>query len=79
MALPYLAGREYPHFKGITNNEVLLHWVSFREIAAADDKRLRMATVYNLQMANHSIDRGLGGDNVATSYGDADTPCVPTW
>lgn len=79
MAFPYFAGQEHPHFKGVANDEVLLRRVPFREIVAADGKRLRVATVYDLQMANYSIDRGLGGDNVATSYEDADTPYTPAW
>ncbi|RPW39086.1 nitrate reductase subunit alpha [Pseudomonas aeruginosa] len=79
VAFPYFAGQEHPHFKGVANDEVLLRRVPFREIVAADGKRLRVATVYDLQMANYSIDRGLGGDNVATSYEDADTPYTPAW
>ncbi|MDF5908019.1 molybdopterin-dependent oxidoreductase [Pseudomonas aeruginosa] len=75
----HFAGQEHPHFKGVANDEVLLRRVPFREIVAADGKRLRVATVYDLQMANYSIDRGLGGDNVATSYEDADTPYTPAW
>ncbi|MGC3136682.1 hypothetical protein ACPTJ6_30585, partial [Pseudomonas aeruginosa] len=48
---PYFAGQEHPHFKGDANDEVLLRRVPNREIVAADAKRLRVATVYDLQMA----------------------------
>ena len=41
VAFPYFAGQEHPHFKGVANDEVLLRRVPFREIVAADGKRLR--------------------------------------
>ena len=41
-------------------------------------KETRVATVFDLQLAQYSIDRGLGGD-VANGYDDANTPNTPAW
>ena len=37
-----------------------------------------VATVFDLQLAEYGIDRGLGGD-IASGYDDADTPNTPAW
>ena len=49
-----------------------------RRIRLADGTDALVATVYDLQMANYGLDRGLGGGNVATSYDD-DVPYTPAW
>ncbi len=50
-----------------------------REIALADGTTVKVATVYDLTMANYSLDRGLGGDNVASSYDDDSVAYTPAW
>jgi nitrate reductase alpha subunit len=37
-----------------------------------------VATVYDLMLGNYGIDRGLGGDHVASSFDD-DVPYTPAW
>ncbi len=64
---------------GAEHDEVLVRNVPVRRIRLADGSEALVATVYDLQMANYSIDRGLGGDNVAASYEDADVPYTPAW
>ncbi|MBB5214883.1 nitrate reductase subunit alpha [Parapusillimonas granuli] len=44
----------------------------------ADGREVLVATVYDLQMANYGIDRGLGGGNVASDYAQ-DVPYTPAW
>ncbi|MEZ5483062.1 MAG: hypothetical protein R3E73_13185 [Porticoccaceae bacterium] len=41
-----------------------------KTITLADGSQAKVATVYDLMMANYGIDRGLGGGNVASSYDD---------
>ncbi|WP_419607685.1 nitrate reductase subunit alpha [Thiolapillus sp.] len=41
-------------------------------------KETLVATVFDLQLAQYGIDRGLGGD-IASGYDDADTPNTPAW
>jgi nitrate reductase alpha subunit len=77
----------FPHFAADQSNEywnycehdeVLYRNVPARELSAAGGATLRVATVYDLMMANYGIDRGLGGENVASDY-DQDIPCTPAW
>ena len=60
------------------HDEVLFRNVPAREITTADGSSVKVATVYDLMMANYGLDRGLGGGNVASDY-DQDSPCTPAW
>src|SRR5690606_17690338 len=44
----------------------------------ADGGRTMVATVFDLFCANYGVDRGFGGENVASDY-DADVPFTPAW
>jgi nitrate reductase / nitrite oxidoreductase, alpha subunit len=77
----------FPHFAADQSNEfwnhceldaVLFRQVPVKEITTADGSSVKVATVYDLMMANYGLDRGLGGDNVASSY-DEDLPFTPAW
>jgi nitrate reductase alpha subunit len=77
----------FPHFAADKSNEfwnhcdhdeVLFRNVPAREITTADGSSVKVATVYDLMMANYGLDRGLGGGNVASDY-DQDIPCTPAW
>jgi len=81
------ASVSFPHFAADESNEywnycehdeILPRQVPMRQIQLADGSTARVATVYDLTMANYGIDRGLGGGNVATSYDD-DIPFTPAW
>ncbi|TNF51177.1 MAG: nitrate reductase subunit alpha, partial [Burkholderiales bacterium] len=81
------ASVSFPHFAADESNEywnycehdeILPRQVPVRQIQLADGSTARVATVYDLTMANYGIDRGLGGGNVATSYDD-DIPFTPAW
>ncbi|BCG63088.1 MAG: nitrate reductase/nitrite oxidoreductase, alpha subunit [Methyloprofundus sp.] len=41
-------------------------------------KEVFVATVFDLQLAQYGLDRGLGGD-IASGYDDASTPNTPAW
>ncbi|MGH1540072.1 MAG: nitrate reductase subunit alpha [Arenicella sp.] len=82
-----IASVAFPHFAADKSNE---HWVSCEQddilnrnvpcktIVLADGSKVKVATVYDLMMANYGLDRGLGGDNVASSYDD-DMAFTPAW
>ena len=59
-------GVGFPYFGG-EHDELLTRNVPARRIRLADGTDALVATVYDLQMANYGLDRGLGGGNVATS------------
>ena len=77
----------FPHFAADQSNEywnycehdeVLPRNVPAREIQLADGTSVKVATVFDLTIANYGIDRGLGGGNVASSYDDL-IPFTPAW
>jgi nitrate reductase / nitrite oxidoreductase, alpha subunit len=80
VAFPYFGNQ--PHETGLfthTNHDsIQVRNVPVRKIKLKGKKTAFVATVYDLMAANYAIDRGLGGDNVATDYDD-DVPYTPAW
>ena len=75
---PYFGGQATNGFELCSHPEVLTRNVPVKEITLADGETAYVATVFDLMCANYSLDRGLGGAHVATSY-DADVPFTPAW
>lgn len=75
---PYFGGRATEHFVATDHGEILTRRVPVRTITDADGKPVKVATVYDLMMANYGLDRGFGGANVARDYDD-DVPFTPAW
>jgi len=81
-----VVGVEFPYFGGTATNgfevcdhpDVLTRNVPVKKIKLADGTTAMVATVFDLFCANYSLDRGLGGGNVANSYDD-DVPFTPAW
>lgn len=59
--------------------EVIVRNVPCRELTLANGKTVKVATVYDLTMAQYSVNRGLGGENAASDYDDAEVPYTPAW
>lgn len=82
----HIAAVDFPYFGGAASNgfeidnrgDVLTRNVPVRQVELADGSQVMVATVFDLFCANYSLDRGLGGENVASSY-DADVPFTPAW
>ncbi len=79
VAFPYFAGIEHDHWSHVEGSEIQIRQVPYRTIKLASGTEAKVATVYDLMMANYAIDRGLGGGNVASSYDDATVPYTPAW
>ncbi len=60
------------------HDEILFRNVPVSEVVTAEGATIKVASVYDLMMANYGLDRGLGGGNVASSYDDT-TPYTPAW
>jgi nitrate reductase alpha subunit len=75
---PYFGGRASEHFVSTGHGDILTRNVPVREIATTDGASVKVATVYDLMMANYGLDRGFGGDFVASTY-DQDVPFTPAW
>ncbi len=72
-----IVGVGMPYFGGTDHNDLMARNVPVKRINVRGQE-VKVATVYDLMLANYSIDRGLGGDNVADDY-DADVPYTPAW
>ncbi|MEH6587014.1 MAG: nitrate reductase subunit alpha [Halioglobus sp.] len=82
-----VAAVAFPHFAADQSNEfwnhcdqeeILFRNVPAKEITLVDGSTAKVATVYDLMMANYGLDRGLGGENVATDY-QQDIAYTPAW
>ena len=60
------------------HDEILPRNVPVRDLKLPDGTTVKIATVYDLTMANYGLDRGLGGGNVAKDFDD-DMPFTPAW
>jgi len=77
VAFPYFGNIANEHFTHTDHASILERRVPVKRLQLADGEAL-VATVHDLFLANYGVDRGFGGDNVATSYDD-DTPYTPAW
>ncbi len=61
-----------------SNDRTIVRTIPVRTLRLADGTTIRVATAYDVLMAQYGIDRGLGGDTPA-SYDDEDRPYTPAW
>ena len=79
VAFPYFAHEENQYWNHQEGDPVQMRRVPARTIELSDGRSVKVATVYDLMMANYGIDRGLGGGNVADSYDDESVAYTPAW
>ena len=77
VGFPYFGNRQHDYFKGTDHPDVLVRRVPAKSVTLTDGETL-VATVYDLFLANYGLDRGLGGENTASSFDD-DQPYTPAW
>jgi nitrate reductase alpha subunit len=79
VAFPYFGNivNDQPIFKHTDHGSILERNVPIKSIETKDGP-VKVATVFDLMVANYGVDRGLGGDNVAASFDD-DVPYTPAW
>ncbi len=78
VAFPWFGGGASNGFEVDTREPVLGRNVPVKKLTLADGSEALVATVFDLLCANYSLDRGLGGGNVAKGY-DEDVPFTPAW
>ncbi len=79
--LSFLEGHEEiceVSFPDFAEDRALRRGVPARRLQTAEGETLRVATVYDLLMAQFGVARGLGGEYPA-GYDDAATPYTPAW
>ncbi|MCC5987885.1 MAG: nitrate reductase subunit alpha [Pararhodobacter sp.] len=75
---PWFGGEATTQWEKDERGGVLTRNVPVKKVTLADGTEALAATVFDLFCANYSLDRGLGGDNVADDY-NADVPFTPAW
>ncbi|HUX63078.1 nitrate reductase subunit alpha [Sulfuricella sp.] len=68
----------FPHFNE-GEDDLLFRNVPVRKVKLANGEEALVASVFDMQVAQYGIDRGLGGGNVAKDYNDADVAYTPAW
>ena len=68
----------FPHFAH-DEPALLYRNVPARKLKLASGEDVYVTSVFDLQVAQYGIDRGLGGSNVAKSYADANVAYTPAW
>ena len=75
----YFGGVQHEHFQNNEQSDVLLRTVPIQKIAIGKEgKQALVATVFDLQVAQYGIARGLPGELAAADFDD-NTPYTPAW
>ncbi|MEI7494175.1 MAG: nitrate reductase subunit alpha [Alphaproteobacteria bacterium] len=77
VAFPYFGGNAPSFFQKTDHPDILERNLPALQVDTKEGK-IFVATVYDLFIANYGIDRGFGGEHVATSY-DCNVPYTPAW
>ncbi|MGV8805038.1 MAG: nitrate reductase subunit alpha [Polaromonas sp.] len=77
VGFPYFGGIHHAHFPNNEQGDVLVRTVPVQRIAVGSGEAL-VATVFDLQVAQYGIARGLPGELAAADF-DANTPYTPAW
>ncbi|MBU2705587.1 nitrate reductase subunit alpha [Zooshikella marina] len=77
---PYFGGQQHEHgyFQHTQHEELLARKVPVKSVTLADGKQVKVATVFDLSVANYGIDNGYHDENTASDY-DSDIPYTPAW
>ncbi|OYW19407.1 MAG: nitrate reductase subunit alpha, partial [Burkholderiales bacterium 12-64-5] len=81
VGFPYFGGIVSEHFPNNVQTDVLVRTVPVQRIAlgkAGEKRDALVATVFDLQVANYGVARGLPGELAAKDFND-DTPYTPAW
>ncbi|QTR46333.1 nitrate reductase subunit alpha [Thiothrix litoralis] len=79
VSLPYFGGVQSDYFKGNTLKDILKHKLPARKVTLADGSEGVLVSVYDLNMANYGVSNGLGDDDSAKDFDDANAPYTPAW
>ncbi|MGB4928063.1 MAG: nitrate reductase subunit alpha, partial [Giesbergeria sp.] len=77
VGFPYFGGVHHDHFPNNEQSDVLVRTVPVQRIAVGSGEAL-VATVFDLQVAQYGIARGLPGELAAADFDD-NTPYTPAW
>ncbi len=79
VGFPYFGSIEHEHFDHVEGEAIQFRHIPYHTIKLADGSQAKVTTVFDLMIGNYAIDRGLGGDNVASDYNISTVPFTPAW
>jgi len=77
VGFPYFGGIDHEHFASNRQSDVLVRAVPARRLQLGGGDAL-VATVFDLQVAQYGVARGIEGENCAKDYDD-NVPYTPAW
>ena len=77
IGFPYFGGIKTAHFEANANDDVLVRTVPVTRMTLGGQETV-VATVFDLQVAQYGVARGIKGENAASSFDD-DVPYTPAW
>ena len=77
VAFPYFGGRAHEPFTSTSHPEILERNIPVKRLQTGNNQAV-VATVFDLFCANYGLDRGFGGENVASDFMQ-DIPYTPAW
>ncbi|MCC7428351.1 MAG: nitrate reductase subunit alpha [Alphaproteobacteria bacterium] len=78
VSFPYFGDRAPDFFNKTSRGEIVTRTVPVKTVTLKDGSTARVATVYDLFLANYGVNRGFGAEPVGATY-DADAPYTPAW
>ncbi|MBE0506465.1 MAG: nitrate reductase subunit alpha [Marinospirillum sp.] len=78
VGFPYFGGIKHEYWQHVEHKDVVKHTLPVRHVKLADGREIKVASVYDLMIANYGISRGLGEDDGATDYNQI-APYTPAW
>ncbi|MEH6409028.1 MAG: nitrate reductase subunit alpha [Hyphomonas sp.] len=75
---PYFANAASNGFASTDHPDVLVRNIPVKRMKLADGSETLVASVYDLLMANYSVDQGYGGEHLAADFNDP-APYTPAW
>lgn len=75
----YFGHTEHPYFTAVAGEALQAKRIPCKTITLADGSTAKVATVFDLTVANLGVDNGLGGEHVTDDYNDATVPGTPAW
>lgn len=75
----YFGHQEHPHFTAVSGDAIQYKTIPCKTVQLANGSTAKVATVFDIMVANLGVDSGLGGRYVTDDYNDASVAGTPAW
>ncbi|MBI4357167.1 MAG: nitrate reductase subunit alpha [Gammaproteobacteria bacterium] len=77
VAFPYFGNQKHDYFNSTDHKDILVRTIPIKTLKLKEGETA-VATVFDCLVGNYGIERGLGKENVASTY-DENIPYTPAW